>query len=245
MRRLPGEVTRRDTLALGTGAATMLVLRPALGQSEAQAGVESHGMSGFGDLKYPADFKHFTYANPNAPKGGQFSQLGSVRYYNQNFNTFNSLNGFIFKGDAALGIELTFATLMVRAFDEPDALYGLAARAVVISPDELTYRFLLRPEAKFHDGTRLDAHDAAFSLNLLKTKGHPIISQQMRDVTAVAKKELASNPIVRLAGALADAVFIDRENREGAIDAMRPLVEEALLRGKSLAVAPEGLQVSR
>jgi putative phosphoserine phosphatase/1-acylglycerol-3-phosphate O-acyltransferase len=61
-----------------------------------------------------------------------------------------------------------------------------------------------------------------------------------RDVTAVAKKELASNPIVRLAGALADAVFIDRANREGAIDAMRPLVEEALLRGKSLAVAPEG-----
>jgi microcin C transport system substrate-binding protein len=55
----------------------------------------------------------------------------------------------------------------------------------VISPDGLTYRFLLRPEAKFHDGTRLDAHDAAFSLNLLKSKGHPIITQQMRDVTAV------------------------------------------------------------
>jgi putative phosphoserine phosphatase/1-acylglycerol-3-phosphate O-acyltransferase len=61
-----------------------------------------------------------------------------------------------------------------------------------------------------------------------------------RDVTAVAKKELAHNPIVRLAGALADAVFIDRANHEGAIAALRPLVEEALLRGKSLAVAPEG-----
>jgi microcin C transport system substrate-binding protein len=186
VRRAPGEVTRRDTLALGAGAATMLVMRPALGQSEGQfqADVERHGMSGFGDLKYPAEFKHFAYVNPNAPRGGQFSQLGSVRWYNQNFNTFNSLNGFIFKGDAALGLELTFATLMVRAFDESDAVYGLAARAVVISPDELTYRFLLRPEAKFHDGTRLDAHDAAFSLNLLKSKGHPIISQQMRDVTA-------------------------------------------------------------
>jgi microcin C transport system substrate-binding protein len=185
VRRLPGEVTRRDTLALGAGAATLLVGRPALGQSEAQADVERHGMSGFGDLQYPADFKHFTYVNPNAPKGGQFSQLGSTRQYNQNFNTFNSLNSFIFKGDAALGMELTFATLMVRAFDEPDAMYGLAARAVVISPDGLSYRFLLRPEAKFHDGTRLDAHDAAFSLNLLKSKGHPIISQQMRDVAAV------------------------------------------------------------
>jgi microcin C transport system substrate-binding protein len=185
VRRLPGEVTRRDTLALGAGAATMLVVRPALGQSETQAEVERHGMSGFGDLKYPADFKHFAYVNPNAPKGGLFSQTGHSRSYNQNFNTFNSLNSFIFKGDAALGMELTFATLMVQAFDEPDAMYGLAARAVVISPDGLTYRFLLRPEAKFHDGTRLDAHDAAFSLNLLKDKGHPIITQQMRDVAAV------------------------------------------------------------
>ena len=61
-----------------------------------------------------------------------------------------------------------------------------------------------------------------------------------RDVTAVAKKELAANPVVRLAGALADAVFIDRGNREDAVAAMRPLVEQALLRGKSLAVAPEG-----
>src|SRR5262245_44383727 len=103
----------------------MLVVRPALGQSELQADVERHGMSGFGDLKYPADFKHLAYVNPNAPKGGQFSQLGSVRWYNQNFNTFNSLNSYIFKGDAALGMELTFATLMARAYDEPDAMYGL------------------------------------------------------------------------------------------------------------------------
>jgi microcin C transport system substrate-binding protein len=179
---LPGEVTRRDTLALGAGAATMLVVRPALGQSEVQAEVERHGISGFGDLKYPADFKHFDYVNPNAPKGGLFSQLGSTRQYNQNFNTFDSLNSYIFKGNAALGMELTFATLMVAASDELDAMYGLAARAVVISRDGLTYRFLLRPEAKFHDGTTLTAHDAAFSLNLLKSKGHPIITQLMRDV---------------------------------------------------------------
>jgi len=185
VRRSPGEVTRRDTLALGAGAATVLVMRPAMAQSEAQADVERHGMSGFGDLKYPADFKHLTYVNPNAPKGGQFSQVGSVRWYNQNFNTFNSLNAFIFKGDAALGMELTFATLMARAYDKPDAMYGYVARAVLISSDGLSYRFLLRPETKFHDGTTLDAHDAAFSLNLLKSKGHPIITQQMRDVTAV------------------------------------------------------------
>ena len=54
-------------------------------------------------------------------------------------------------------------------------MYGLAARAVRISADRLTYRYLLRPEARFHDGTKLTAHDVAFSLNLLKEKGHPII----------------------------------------------------------------------
>src|SRR5947209_10046795 len=103
----------------------MLVVRPALGQTEPQAEVERHGLSGFGDLKYPADFKHFDYVNPDAPKGGMFSYTGAPRLYNQNFLTFNSLNSFILKGDGAQGMELTFATLMASAEDEPDAMYGL------------------------------------------------------------------------------------------------------------------------
>ena len=70
---------------------------------------------------------------------------GPTRAFNQNFLTFNSLNSYILKGDAAQGMELTFASLMARAEDEPDAMYGLAARAVRISADGLTYRFLLRP----------------------------------------------------------------------------------------------------
>jgi microcin C transport system substrate-binding protein len=80
-------------------------------------------------------------------------------------------------------MELTFATLMVRSGDEPDAMYGLAARAVRISDDGLTYTFLLRPEAKFHDGTPLTAHDVVWSLTTLKAKGHPIIAQLLRDMT--------------------------------------------------------------
>jgi microcin C transport system substrate-binding protein len=179
--RSRADLTRRDTLVLGAGGLATLAVCSATAQDEPGW----HGISGFGDLKYPADFKHFDYVDPKAPKGGMFSQIGSNRQFNQNFLTFNSLNSYILKGDAALGMELTFATLMVRAEDEPDAMYGLAARAVRISADGLTYRFTMRPEASFHDGSRLDANDVAFSLNVLKAKGHPIITQLMRDVTGI------------------------------------------------------------
>jgi microcin C transport system substrate-binding protein len=147
-----------------------------------EAGAEAHGISVFGDLKYPADFHHFDYVNPAAPKGGVFSLIPSVRAYNQSYQTFNSLNAYVLKGDGAQGMDMTFAPLMVRANDEPDAMYGLAAKSVQISPDKLTYRFTLRPEARFHDGSKLTARDAAFSLTTLKAKGHPLIVVQLRDM---------------------------------------------------------------
>jgi microcin C transport system substrate-binding protein len=174
--KLP-DVTRRATLLLGAaGLVTSLSRR-----ARAEEGAGRHGMSAFGDLKYPADFKQFDYVDPNAPKGGVFSHVGSTRAFNQNFLTFNSLNTFILKGDGAQGMELTFASLMTRAEDEPDALYGLAARAVQISPDGLAYRFSLRPGIKFHDGSPITAHDVVFSLQALKDKGHPIAQQLLRD----------------------------------------------------------------
>ena len=187
-----GKLSRRDALIIGVGAlgaaadgvSTGDLVPPALAADE----VESHGMSAFGDLKYPADFEHFDYVNPNAPKGGTFSYLGGVRNFNQNFLTFNSLNVLIYRGDGALGMDLTFASLMgpstmfAPTHDEPDAIYGFAARAVRISDGGLTYRFLMRPEARFHDGTKLTAHDVVFTLNLLKDKGHPLITQNLRDV---------------------------------------------------------------
>jgi len=176
---MPGTVSRRHALALVGGAIAAGAARavvPAVAED-----AERHGISAFGDLKYPADFSHFSYVDPNAPKGGVFSQIGPNRQFNQSFLTFNSLNSYILRGDAAQGMELTFATLMVRSGDEPDAMYGLAARAVRISDDGLTYRFLLRPQARFHDGTALTAHDVVFSLATLKDKGHPIITQLLRD----------------------------------------------------------------
>ena len=186
-------ITRRETLALSACAAAVLVSGPTTAQTPATAPSGArHGMSAFGDLKYPADFQHFDYVNPNAPKGGLFSQLGPSRLYNQNFDTFNSLNSFILRGDAPLGMETTFASLMVSAADEPDGMYGLVARDVEISPDGLTYRFVVRPEAKFHDGGKLDANDVAFSINLLKAKGHPIITQLTRDVVGAEAADAAT-----------------------------------------------------
>jgi microcin C transport system substrate-binding protein len=172
-------LNRRHVLGLGIGAAGAAWLRPAMA---VDATTELHGLSVFDDLKYPPDFHHFDYVNPAAPKGGMFSTIPSVRAYNQSYFTFSSLNAFILKGEGAQGMDLTFATLMARAGDEPDAVYGLAAKSVRISADKLSYRFTMRPEATFHNGSKLTAHDAAFSLTVLKTKGHPMILQQMRDM---------------------------------------------------------------
>jgi microcin C transport system substrate-binding protein len=175
------DLTRRSMLGLGTAALATILTRPV----RAAQSLETHGLSAFGDLKYAADFKHFDYVNPNAPKGGVFSQVAPTRLFNQNTLTFNSLNSFILKGDAAQGMELTFASLMARAQDEPDAVYGLAARSVQISPDRLTYRFLLRGGIKFHNDSPLTARDVAFSLQVLKEKGHPIVQQMLRDCVGV------------------------------------------------------------
>jgi len=115
-----------------------------------------HGLSAFGELKYPADFKHFEWVNPDAPKGGRLSMIGTAA-----LTTFDSFNNFILKGDAAQGLDFLFESLMVRAQDEPDAVYGLVAKSADVAPDGLSVTFKLRPEAKFADGTPLTAADVA------------------------------------------------------------------------------------
>src|SRR5262249_49724992 len=88
---------------------------------------------------------------------------------------------------------------------EPDALYGLAARGVQISSDGLTYRFLMRPGITFHDGSPLTAHDVAFSLKILKDKGHPIAQQSLRDFVGAEAADDAT-VVVRFAAQGARAV---------------------------------------
>src|SRR5690606_17017336 len=139
----------------GAAAAAPFLGRPAFAQTA--AGVPLHGLSAFGDLKYPADFTHFDYASPEAPAGGTFVFQPGYWYFNQNVQTFNTLNSFVLTGDAPPRMEMCFEGLMVSAWDEPDAVYGLVAETVTLSEDHNTFTFKLRPEARFHDGSPLTA----------------------------------------------------------------------------------------
>ncbi len=174
-------ITRRTLLATA-GAAGVASILPGAGR--VLANEERHGLSVFGELKYPADFTNFDFVNPDAPKGGRLALVPSSWALNQNPNTFNSLNTLILRGDAPVGLDIIYDSLMTRAPDEPDAIYGLIARAVEVVDDD-TYRFFLREDARWHDGTPIDAHDVAFSLETLKEKGHPLISQTIREMDAV------------------------------------------------------------
>jgi microcin C transport system substrate-binding protein len=165
-----GRAAARATGLLVVALASVLLGAPARAEFR-------HGLSAFGDLKYPADFKHFDYVNPDAPKGGRLSTIGT-----EGRTTFDSFNGFLLKGDAAQGIEYLFDTLMTRAGDEPDAVYGLVASAAEIAPNGKSVTFQLRPEAKFADGSPLTADDVVFSFDTLKAKGHPRFGIALRDV---------------------------------------------------------------
>jgi microcin C transport system substrate-binding protein len=136
-----------------------------------------HGLSAFGALKYPPDFAHFDYVNPDAPPGGRMSMIGTAGVI-----TFNSFNPFIIKGDAAQGMELLFDSLMTRAYDEPDAVYGLVAHSAKLAPDRSGVTFYMRPEAEFADGSPVTAEDVVFTYETLKNNGRPIYNAMLRDV---------------------------------------------------------------
>ena len=133
--------------------------------------------------KYPANFTHVDYVNPDAPKGGTFrkSALG----------TFDSLNPFINKGVPAQDIELTYDTLTRQTLDEPFTAYGLIAQKMEKAPDNSWVRFYLRPEAKFNDGHPIRAEDVVFSFDTLMKNGSPLFKGYYSDV----EKAEEENPL--------------------------------------------------
>lgn len=144
-----------------------------------------HGLSIFGDLKYPPDFKHLDYVNPNAPRGGKFTHIPSGWAYNQNPQTFNTMNGFAARGDGPMGIEVCFDSLLAGTADEPDSVYGLVAETISVSEDRNVFTFTMRKEARFADGSPVLADDVVWSVETLidTTKGHPSIGLQLRNLT--------------------------------------------------------------
>jgi microcin C transport system substrate-binding protein len=152
-------------LALGWLLIAAFLLLAGAARASDEGITVSHGLSTFGDLKYPADFAHFDYVNPDAPKGGEFSTWA--------FGSFDSLSPYILPGRPAIGASIFFDSLMIGSSDEPDAMYGLLAESVEYPADRSWVIFNLRPEARFWDGTPVTAADVVFTFNVLMEKGHP------------------------------------------------------------------------
>ena len=132
--------------------------------------------------RYPADFPHYDHVDPAASKGGTVrrASVGS---------TFDSLNPFIVKGNPAVGLGLLFDTLTEDSPDEATASYGLVAEWIEVADDGSWTTFWLRPEARFHDASPVTPADVVFSLEILKTRGHPFYRGYYEDVRAARPVE--------------------------------------------------------
>jgi microcin C transport system substrate-binding protein len=142
-------------------------------------GAPVHGIALHGQPKYGPDFQRFAYVNPDAPRGGEarFAAIGG-------FDTFNPFN---IKGEAAAGIGQLFETLLTESKDEPFSAYGLIAESIEVPEDRGSVTFVIRPQAKFHDGNPITADDVLFSFETLKTKGSPFFRLYYANVAKAEK----------------------------------------------------------
>ena len=137
-----------------------------------------HGIVMLGEPALPTDFKNLPYANPDAPQGGTLKQATT--------GTFDSINPFIVKGNAATGVRtFVFESLMGRNWGEPFGLYGLLAETIDVTDDRQTFTFRLRPEAKFSDGSPVTAADVLWSMETLRDKGRPNFKNNIGKITKI------------------------------------------------------------
>jgi microcin C transport system substrate-binding protein len=179
------KLTRRSVLR--ATAATLAA--PALGAlgagslpgaASAQAKTWKHGLSLFGELKYPDGFKNFDYVSPSAPQGGTVRQIA--------FGTFDNFNSVVsgVKGSIAMGTELFTEALMTEALDEVSTEYGLLAEAVSYPDDFSSVTYRLNAKAKWHDGKPVTPEDVIFSFDAFKTNS-PQLGAYYRHVTKAKK----------------------------------------------------------
>lgn len=156
---------------------------------------QSYGVAMHGDLKYPADFTHFDYVNPDAPKGGTYTYAV--------VGTFDSLAGFITKGVEASGLGLIYQSLMSASADESFSKYGEVAKTITIAPDNKSVTFAIDERARWHDGKPLTPEDVKWTFHTLIEKGTPFFKAYYGDVERV---EISGNDVT--------FIFKTGDNRE-------------------------------
>lgn len=179
-------ISRRSLLQSGAFVATVPMLKAtgldvvASAQAQTQGPEWKHALSLFGDIKYPAGFKHFDYVNPDAPKGGTARQIA--------IGTFDNFNIAVagVKGTIAPAVGLIYETLMARSQDEATTQYGLLAEAVSHPDDHSWVIYRLRKDAKWHDGKPITPEDVLFSMESLK-KYSPMYSSYYKHVVKAEK----------------------------------------------------------
>ncbi len=197
----PRTINRRHLLAmLGTSAlaaASGVSLADISAQAQtvplqtdavAQGSAPSYALSMHGDVALPADYKHFAYTNPEAPKAGKIT-YGVV-------GTFDSLNPFVLQSmrttargmfiDGDFG-NLVFEPLMQRSTDEPFTLYGLLAESVEIDDARSFIEFTLNPKARWSDGKPVTPDDVLFTYEILTEKGRPPFNARMKQIDKIEK----------------------------------------------------------
>jgi microcin C transport system substrate-binding protein len=171
-------LSRRTLMLRGVAliGAPALSALPAFAQDSHTEKQWKHGLSLFGEVKYPQGFRNFDYVNPQAPKGGAARQIA--------FGTFDNFNIVVagVKGALANGMTLTLESLMTEALDEVSTEYGLLAEAVSYPPDFSSVTYRLRPEARWHDGKPVTADDVIYSLQVFK-ENSPQLGAYYRHVT--------------------------------------------------------------
>ena len=174
-------VLRGSAVALAAPALDTLGLTPLTAPASAQQADEwRHALSLFGEVKYPAGFKHFDFVNPQAPKAGtvRMSTIGG-------FDNFNMAVSGV-RGSIAAGLNLLYSTLMADALDEVSTEYGLLAESVKHPPDFSSATYRLRADARWHDGKPVTVEDVIFSIESFK-KHHPQYAAYYRHVTKAEK----------------------------------------------------------
>ncbi|MDE2063120.1 MAG: ABC transporter substrate-binding protein [Bradyrhizobium sp.] len=175
---LRGGVAAVIAPALGS-ASRFSILSSASADTPAGEPAWRHGLSLFGEIKYPADFKRFDYINPDAPKGGAVRQIAVGTF--DNFNI--AVSGV--KGSIA-PIGQIYERLMEPSLDEVATQYGVLAEAAQHPADFSWVVYRLRKEARWHDGQAVTPEDVVYSLEVLK-KFSPMYASYYRHVVKAEK----------------------------------------------------------